>query len=155
MVTESRIGPDHIQLMVHRLEAQERASTRMMDRVAAYAVFSFAVLSLYVGALFAIPEDGPSLFLLIGAFALAVPFGIVFLLFCWTHRPANLKTIPNPDVIAAYSDVEGNSQAIEKAFTYNAELIKGDLRRSTWMGRMITFQVMLFLGFALVGLIAA
>ncbi|MXY72486.1 MAG: hypothetical protein F4Y97_05540 [Dehalococcoidia bacterium] len=154
MVAERRLTPEHVQLMVHRLEAQERASTRMMDRIAAYSVFSFAVLGIYVGGLLAIP-NGPSVVLVVGAFVMAALFVTTFFIFWWTHRPAKFWNIPNPNVIAAYPDVEGNAGPIEKAFTDNEKLVWRDQNRTRWMLRVVALQVAVFLGFSLTGLIAA
>ena len=154
MVAERRLTPEHIQLMVHRLEAQERASTRMMDRIAAYSVFSFAILGIYIGGLLAIP-NGPSAVLIIGACIMAGLFVATFFLFWVTHRPASFLGLPRPTVIAAYPDVEGNAGAIEKAFEANKELVWRDQDRTKWMLRVVALQVAMFLGFSLTGLISA
>lgn len=154
MVAERRLTPEHVQLMVHRLEAQERASTRMMDRIAAYSVFSFAVLGIYIGGLLAIP-NGPSVVLIIGACVMAALFVSTFAIFWFAHRPATFWNLPNPNVISAYPDIEGNADAIERAFDDNEKLVWRDQKRTRWMLRVVALQIAVFLGFALTGLIAA
>ena len=95
---DGELPSDLLQLMVHRLEAQERASARMMERANSYAVFSLAVLGFYVGILFA-RSDSPSALLLVGAGAIASLFLATLILFYRVHKAADLSVLPNPRIL--------------------------------------------------------
>ena len=116
-----------LDLMVKRLEAQERASVRMVDRGISYSVFSLAVVGVFVGVAFA-NEPPISRWLLAGAIVQAVAFVVVVGLLIALHfRRRNLYVLPDPEQIAEYAD---EPTAIEnvviEAFDKNRSTIRGD-----------------------------
>jgi len=150
--SKNKLPADLLQLMVHRLEAQERASARMMARANNYAVFSFAILGFYVGVLFARSEPISDL-LIVGAGGIAGLFLATFVLFLRMHRSANLLVLPNPRDLAAEKDTRDIPESIVAAFEENAPAVSADQAMNSCLLALVALQVAVFLAVTLVQLL--
>ena len=148
---DGELPSDLLQLMVHRLEAQERASARMMERANSYAVFSLAVLGFYVGILFA-RSDSPSALLLVGAGAIASLFLATLILFYRVHKAADLSVLPNPRDLAAQADTKAIPEAIVRAYETNVPIVRSDQTLNTCLLATVGVQVFVFLAVTLIEL---
>ena len=140
-----------LQLMVHRLEAQERASARMMERANSYAVFSLAVLGFYVGILFA-RSDSPSTLLLVGAGAIAALFLATLFLFYRVHKAADISVLPSPRDLAGQTDTKAVPEAIIRAYEANVPIVRADQTLNSCLIGIVGLQVFVFLAVTLVEL---
>ena len=134
-----------LNLMVHRLEAQERTAYRMKERAAAHAVFSFAILGIYTGVLFA-SSEAPSNLLLGGAAFLAAMFLATFIVFLLIHRPGTRLTLPDPREVSKQKSIKHFPDAIIEAFEVNS--------RSVWASQTMNTVLLVFVGIQVLAFLA-
>lgn len=147
---------DYLQWMVHSLEAQERTSIRMMDRATFYAVFSFTMLGVYVGVVFAnsSPSNPSSEALLAGAFVMAALAFLTLVLFLWVHLPTTISVLSHPRVFWENPDLEGFPEGIIKAYNENDPRVKRDGITNKVILGLVSVQAFAFLVVTLIEIVA-
>lgn len=151
MVSQEQAPREYIQWMVHSLEAQERASIRMVERAAIYTLFSFTILGIYVGILFA-KSDPISTLLLVGSGLMAGLFLAIMTLFLLVHRPfssSSVWTLPHPRDFQEQRDLEGFPESIIDAYDQNQPTVDSDSRVNTATLILVSIQALVFLSLTL------
>ena len=136
-------------LMVKRLEAQERASLRMIERAIHYSVFSLAILGLYVGVLFASAEPISDV-LLFGTVVQVAAFAVVLVMLVLLHHGDRLYVLPDPRDLASQDDAAAIADSVIEAFESNKGTVNADATIARSMLWLALIQGVAFMFFTVI-----
>ena len=133
-----------LNLMIHRLEAQERTSSRLRDRGAMYIGFSFAIVGIFLGVMAAKSEPLTTP-LVIGTWVMVVIFAAAFVTFIVIYRRADVWVLPDPRVLYQETDASRIPPSIIEAFEHNAPSNRKDEKLLLGLLTLIVGQMVCFL----------